>query len=100
MLNNILLFGNSKLRPFCNESYSIELFFILLSNKKNKLGIEEIYNKLTLPKPKQTSVDSYIKFLTDKGFVKQIDNVDKRKKTLVLSEKSILEFNKLKKSIL
>jgi len=87
--------GNSQLRIFCTQSYSIELFYILLSNKKNNFGVDEIFNNLSLPKPKKSTVDSFIKFLITKGFVESLQNNDKRKKTLILSNKSIIEYKKL-----
>ena len=96
MIIYLRTFANSTLRLFCNESYSFELFFILLSNKKNKFGVDEIYNNITLPKPKKSTVDGFIKFLIIKGFVEIIENNDKRKKTLVLTNKSIIEYEKLK----
>ena len=96
MIRFLKTFANSKLRLFCNESYSIELFFILFSNNKSKFGVDEIYNKITLPKPKKSTVDGFIKFLVVKGFVEIIQNKDKRKKTLVLTKKSIFEYEKLK----
>ena len=88
-------FGNSQLRIFCSTSYSIELFYILLSNAVDELSIDEIFNSLTLPKPKKSSVDSFIKVLIAKDYVKNVQNKDKRKKTLVLTEKSLVEYRNL-----
>lgn len=95
MYTFIKKFGNSNLRIFCNNSYSIELFFVLLTNNENNLGVEEIYNKITLPKPKQSTFNVYIKLLVDKNFIKVKHNIDKRKKTLILSDKSLIEYKKL-----
>ena len=88
-------FGNSQLRIFCSTSYSIELFYTLLSNAVDELSIDELFNSLTLPKPKKSSVDSFIKVLIAKDYVKNVQNKDKRKKTLVLTEKSLVEYRNL-----
>ena len=95
MINQIKKISNSNLRIFCNTSYSIKLFYILLSNAVNELSIDEIFNNLTLPKPKKSSVDSFIKILIAKDYVKKVQNKDKRKKTLVLTEKSLVEYRNL-----
>ena len=95
MINHIKKFSNSNLRIFCGTSYSIELFYILLSNAVDELSIDEIFNSLTLPKPKKSSVDSFIKVLIAKDYVKNEQNKDKRKKTLVLTEKSLIEYRNL-----
>ena len=95
MFNKLKAFGNSQLRIFCTQSYSIELFYILLSNKKNNFGVDEIFNKISLPKPKKSTFDAFMKFLIAKGFVESLQNKDKRKKTLVLTEKSLVEYRNL-----
>lgn len=94
MIKQIKKFGNSNLRIFCSTSYSIELFYILLSNAVDELSIDEIFNSLTLPKPKKSSVDSFIKILIAKDYVNKVQNKDKRK-TLVLTEKSLVEYRNL-----
>ena len=77
MISFLKIFANSKLRLFCNESYSIELFFILLSNNKSKFGVDEIYNIISLPKPNKATFDTYIKFLICRSYVTSLQNNDK-----------------------
>lgn len=40
-------------------------------------------------------MDSFIKILIAKDYVKKVQNKDKRKKTLVLTEKSLVEYRNL-----
>ena len=68
MLSIIISLSNSNLRPFLSTSYSLELYF-RLSEAKNGRGIEELYNSLCSPKPKQQSFDRFIKLLADKKLI-------------------------------
>ena len=86
LLNSLL---QSKLRIFCSKSYSLELLFVLKLNNIHKKCIEEIYESLLSPKPKQPSFDAFIQLLIFKEFVIIEVNKDKRKKTVLLNQKSI-----------
>ena len=96
MVNQIKKISNSNLRIFCNTSYSIELFYILLSNAVNELSIDEIFNNLTLPKPKKSSVDSFITILIAKGYLKAVKRKDRRKKILLLTDEALKIYQQIK----
>jgi len=87
MLSIILSLSNSNLRPFLSTSYSLELYF-RLSEAKNGSGIEELYNSLCSPKPKQQSFDRFIKILDDKGLIEITIGSDKRTKNINLKTNS------------
>ena len=77
--------SESKLRPFLIHGYSFELY-LLLSQNKNGKGLEELYDSLKAPKPKQQTFDRFIKFLVVKGLVEISDGKDKRKKIVNLKQ--------------
>ena len=83
MLSIILSLANSKLRPFVSTSYSLELYF-RLSEAKNGKGVEELYNSLRSPKPKQQAFARFVKLLADKGLIEITIGPDKRTKNINL----------------
>ena len=85
MLSIILSLSNSNLRPFLSTSYSLELY-LRLSEAKNGRGIEELYNSLCSPKPKQQSFDRFIKLLKDRKLIDITVGRDKRTKIINLKD--------------
>jgi hypothetical protein len=87
MLSIISSLANSNLRPFVSTSYSLELYF-RLSEAKNGRGVEELYDSLCSPKPKQQAFARFIKLLADKGLIEITIGSDKRTKNINLKTNS------------
>jgi len=87
MIDKIEVLLKSELKIFFLKSYSLELLFRLHENEIRQKGIQQIYEMICSPKPKQPSFDTFIQFLISKGFVNLIVNgKDKRKKSIQLKK--------------
>ena len=83
MYDLIKSLAKSNLRPFLSTSYSLELYLIL-EEAENGKGVEEVFNSLNSPKPKQQSFDRFIKLLADKKLIELTVGQDKRTKIINL----------------
>ena len=83
MLDFILDLSGSKYSLFLSNGYSLELY-LRLKQSRNGMGIEELYNSLKSPKPKQQSFDRFIRLLDAKGLIEITIGLDKRKKNINL----------------
>jgi DNA-binding PadR family transcriptional regulator len=87
MLNQIKNVSNSPLRIFLSTSYSLEILLVL-AEVDTYQGLENLYNSLSSPKPKQPSFDVFIKRLLSEGWIVIEVGKDKRTKVISLSDKA------------
>ena len=85
MLDLIIKLSGTILRVFLSKGYSLELY-LRLKQSKNGVGIEELYNSLNSPKPKQQSFDRFIKLLKDRKLIDITVGRDKRTKIINLKD--------------
>jgi len=95
-LKNLQQLGQDPdLSVFLSKPFGLELLLILIDPNQSNVGIERIYDSLTI-KPTRVTFYNFLKVIKKKGLIKKVTDKEKESRIkLILDERIVSKFEEI-----
>jgi len=95
-LKNLQQLGQDPdLSVFLSKPFGLELLLILIDPNQSNVGIERIYDSLTI-KPTRVTFYNFLKVIEKKGLIKKVTDKEKESRIkLILDERIVSKFEEI-----